>query len=299
MSRPPAPKAFQSTRTEGGAAIRGPAWTAGASRWNTSRTSNVRHTQQRSIHQSSRHGHILLRSRLAKHRYVVQDGRTASTSDTGAMKSELLQLLTRLNSLRGPVPGEDRAAFEQLVGQLTDLSPVSRPAESALINGRWVLLYTFSPGQGLRPDRQLVTNPLQRASAQLYAFFYKYVPILAGTAVGRRAEAKPVTGRGNFQTFDTANGTIDNQARFTLLGREGEISVPGTCWRPEDDPTAGRRLLATFTSFTLTWDKRPRLSFSLKWLKPTGFIDTLFLDEELRISRGDKGSIFVARRAEE
>ena len=34
----------------------------------------------------------------------------------------------------------------------------------------------------------------------------------------------------------------------------------------------------------------------LGWLSPVGYVDTPYLDDELRISRGDKGSLFVAAR---
>lgn len=41
-----------------------------------------------------------------------------------------------------------------------------------------------------------------------------------------------------------------------------------------------------------------RIPFAINVFSPSGYIDTLYLDEDLRISKGDKGSIFIARRAE-
>lgn len=41
-----------------------------------------------------------------------------------------------------------------------------------------------------------------------------------------------------------------------------------------------------------------RVPFPIKAFSPSGYIDTLYLDEEFRVSKGDKGSIFIARRAE-
>jgi hypothetical protein len=41
-----------------------------------------------------------------------------------------------------------------------------------------------------------------------------------------------------------------------------------------------------------------RLPFPIKAFSPSGYIDTTYLDGELRLSKGDKGSIFVARRAD-
>lgn len=42
-----------------------------------------------------------------------------------------------------------------------------------------------------------------------------------------------------------------------------------------------------------------RVPFPIKAFSPSGYIDTLYLDEEFRVSKGDKGSIFIARRAEQ
>ncbi len=42
-----------------------------------------------------------------------------------------------------------------------------------------------------------------------------------------------------------------------------------------------------------------RIPIPLGWLSPVGYVDTPYLDEELRISRGDKGSLFIAARARE
>lgn len=36
----------------------------------------------------------------------------------------------------------------------------------------------------------------------------------------------------------------------------------------------------------------------LAWLSPVGYVDTPYLDEELRISRADRGSIFIAARVQ-
>jgi hypothetical protein len=43
----------------------------------------------------------------------------------------------------------------------------------------------------------------------------RYVPILAGSAVGRKASSRQtVKARGQFQTFDTKRGWVENQARW-------------------------------------------------------------------------------------
>ncbi len=55
---------------------------------------------------------------------------------------------------------------------------------------RWALLYTLADSEKPRVQR----SPLQAALAAAYNFFYRFVPVIAGSAVGRKSG-----GRGNFQ----------------------------------------------------------------------------------------------------
>ncbi len=80
----------------------------------------------------------------------------------------------------------------------------------------------------------------------------RYAPILAGSAVGRKASSrKTVKARGQFQIFDTNAGWVSNQARFSLLGRAGLIQVDGPA-RVEGSED-GTRVVATFTAAELKW----------------------------------------------
>lgn len=51
-----------------------------------------------------------------------------------------------------------------------------------------------------------------------------------------------------------------------------------------------------FDRFTAKLGGLPEVVVSLAWLSPLGYVDTLYLDEELRVSLGDKGGLFVLRR---
>ena len=52
-----------------------------------------------------------------------------------------------------------------------------------------------------------------------------------------------------------------------------------------------------FDEFTVQAGGLPQLRLSLAWLRPLGYVDTLFLDDDMRVSVGDKGGLFVLRRA--
>lgn len=51
-----------------------------------------------------------------------------------------------------------------------------------------------------------------------------------------------------------------------------------------------------FDAFTARLGGLPEAAFSLGWLRPLGYVDTIFLDDEMRVSVGDKGGLFVLRR---
>lgn len=110
--------------------------------------------------------------------------------------------------------------------------------------------------------------------------------------------------RGNFQAFDVARRFVGNRAKFEVFGEAGEIIVNGSVaieeqGRTKDGAVASSRIKAVFESFELRWGRNVRLALPLTWLNPTGFVDTLYLDKAMRISVGDKGSVFVALKVRE
>ncbi|GLC40310.1 hypothetical protein PLESTB_001516400 [Pleodorina starrii] len=156
-----------------------------------------------------------------------------------------------------------------------------------------------SSGYGGGGGLDAALSPLQLANDVAYRFFYTYVPVLAGAAVGARGASSsgPVKPRGNFQVFDTRAGRVENQARFEVGGRLCCVNVNGTAQVVQGPVGRSRqRLRAVFTSFDLLVDGERRLSLPLSLLNPVGFVDTPYLDDEIRISVGDKGSVFIAAR---
>ena len=51
-----------------------------------------------------------------------------------------------------------------------------------------------------------------------------------------------------------------------------------------------------FDRFTARVGSLPSVELPLDWLQPLGYVDSLYLDEDMRISVGDKGGLFVLRR---
>lgn len=75
-------------------------------------------------------------------------------------------------------------------------------------------------------------------------------------------------------------------------GRQGPLLqvAPATPGRPI------KAVEVRFDSFTVRLGQLPEAALSLAWLRPLGYVGTLYLDEDLRISVGDKGGLFVLRR---
>lgn len=252
--------------------------------------------------------------------------RAAAAADSAdGVRAQLRSLISRLSA--SPDAPDDpllRAELVALLPALAAANPTPEPARSKKIDGTWVLLATV-PNAAAREKKR---SPLQAALAASYDFFYERVPIIAGSAVGKKGAAgfgvgagagaaatgarttttpttaaaapnkKPassppaVRARGNFQTFDVPRGIVRNRARFDLLGRVGEVNVDGTA-----RVLSGDRLEATFLTADLRWGGFLRIPFPIGAFRPTGWVDTVYLDDDVRVSTGDKGSVFVARRA--
>ncbi|KAF5833294.1 hypothetical protein DUNSADRAFT_10459 [Dunaliella salina] len=231
-------------------------------------------------------------------------GSSRSISDAGSLiaqkKAELRQTIRELETTP---PTSDTSVLASQIRALNDLNPTPDPNESPKLTGTWVLLYTKKLEQASGGD-----NFFQALSGSLYGLIYKYLPVLGGSAVGKSGSGA-VRSRGNFQTF--APNTVVNESRFEVpaLGQDGVIRVDGTAEVVPGDTGQPLRLRATFTSFSLTLGERQRLRLPLTVLPspgspfalsgPVGYVDTSFLDDEMRISTGDKGSVFIAVRKRE
>ena len=59
------------------------------------------------------------------------------------------------------------------------------------------------------------------------------------------------------------------------------------------------RVDVAFTSFGLKLGALPELRVPVGWANLRGWVDTTYLDTDLRLGRGDKGSLFVTARQKE
>lgn len=145
--------------------------------------------------------------------------------------------------------------------------------DAARITGMWGLLYNgpSDPEQKVESDDQRLEGP----------FLAQFRPI--GEALALRL-------RGPRQRIDVLGGRVDNIAPFTILGNTGEFLITGSA-KPLDD---GKRLGVTFDAVELRLGSLPPFCIGLGWANASGWVRTTYVDDNLRVGRGDKGSVFVA-----
>lgn len=186
-------------------------------------------------------------------------------------KSSLLQAIALKN--RGLLAtAADTQAILSSIAQLEDRNPTARPTEAAdLLEGDWRLLYTTSRGilgiDGL-PLFNLgqVYQCIRVKEAKIYNIAEIYgLPYLEGI-VSVTAEFEPVSDRRVMVTFKRSlsglQRLIDYQSPSNLIAQI----------------EAGKNFTAI--DFSINRDQR-------------GWLDITYLDEDLRIGRGNEGSVFV------
>lgn len=187
-------------------------------------------------------------------------------------KTELLEAIAGVN--RGLVASErDKQAILMAITQLEDQNPTPRPVEAAdLLDGNWRLLYTTSKGllnidqlpllklgqiyQCIRVNTKSVYN-----IAEVYG-----LPYLEGL-VSVAASFEPVSER-----------RVQVKFHRSIFGLQRLISYQS----PADfiqQIEVGKK----FTAFDFNIDNRDQ----------QGWLDITYLDDNLRIGRGNEGSVFV------
>lgn len=187
-------------------------------------------------------------------------------------KAELLEAIAGKN--RGLLVTEkDKQAILAAVAQLEDRNPTPRPVEAGeLLEGDWRLLYTTSRGiLGIDQFPLLrlgqVYQCIRTAEARVYNIAEVYgLPLLEGL-VSVAARYIPVSDR-----------RVDVIFERSVLGlkRLVDYQSPANFIRQLE---SGQRL--------------PAIDFNISNRDQQGWLDITYLDQDLRIGRGNEGSVFV------
>ncbi len=187
-------------------------------------------------------------------------------------KSELLEAIAGKN--RGLLATErDKQFILMAVAQLEDRNPTPRPVEASdLLDGNWRLLYTTS--KSLLNIDQL---PLCKLG-QIYQCI--------------RVETKSVYNIAEVYGLPYLEGLVSVSARFEPIS-EGRVQV-----KFERSIFGLQRLIGYQSPGDLiqqieTGKKFVAVDISLNSREQQGWLDITYLDNNLRIGRGNEGSVFV------
>jgi hypothetical protein len=225
-------------------------------------------------------------------------------------KRRLRQLVASTKQGKGASDVEREEIFAAMEA-IEALNPTAAPADSELLGGKWSLLYTGASAEDAARRRQKegaigsAVTELTGASDAPGGDPRGLGQVLgeddnAALPLGRRLTTlagSAVENKGNFQDIDVLNGLVENRAEFRLLGLPASVRIQGRCERVETE-TAARlavffekvelRLASLSATLPLTWANNGK--------GPEGWVDTTYLDGDLRCGRGDKGSFFIAAR---
>jgi len=187
-------------------------------------------------------------------------------------KSELLEAIAGKN--RGILATEiDRQGILAAIARLEDRNPTPRPLEATdKLSGNWRLLYTTSQellGIDQFPLLKLgqIYQYIAASEAKLFNIAEVYgLPLLEGL-VSVTARFEPVTERRVQVRFE----------RF-ILGLQRLV---------------GYQTPNQFIQQIEAGKKFPPVDFSLQSREQQGWLEVTYLDDDLRIGRGNQGSVFV------
>ena len=261
-------------------------------------------------------------------------GSSASDAPESPSLYERKQLLIRLcaNTDRGKKASPETAALiETQVRALEAANATRDPATSSKISGKWALIYTGASAAdaasraakegvigsaltevtGSSGNASPIKADASTGNARLARILQSgasgaAAPGETNAPLGRRigtVDAKGVVENlGNFQDIDLANGLVRNRAELKFLGQPVEITIEASC-APVPAPEFGDedvRLAVAFREVRVEIGSLPPLVAPLGWINdgkgPEGWLDTTYLDDDMRLGRGDKGSTFVTVR---
>ncbi len=186
-----------------------------------------------------------------------------------------LELLERLaGSNRGLLANErDRLSIQSAIAYLEDRNPTALPLEATeLLEGNWRLLYTTSQdllGLGRFPAVQLgqIYQCIRTQTTQIYNIAeLTSLPFLE-SVVSVSAQFTPVSEK-----------RVEVRFERSVLGLQRLL--------PYESPDQLINLLSSAT-------KPKAIDFEIKTQRKPGWLDVTYLDQDLRIGRGNEGSLFV------
>jgi hypothetical protein len=194
---------------------------------------------------------------------------------------------------------ETRAEIVELITQLEAKNPTPAPTEAlTLLNGKWILSYTSFAG--LFPLLSRGSLPLVKVEEISQTIDSDNFTVQNCVVFSGPYSTTAITTNAKFE--------VRSPKRVQLKFEEGIIGTPqltDSIVLPDNVEFLGQKIdLAPFkglitsvqdtaSSVAKTISSQPPIKFSISNQNAQSWLLTTYLDEELRISRGDGGSVFV------
>ncbi len=197
-------------------------------------------------------------------------------------KSELIAELAQ--SDRGiRCSPEQRSAFLSKIAQLEERNPTPSPAKATeLLDGDWELQYTTSSG----------LLGINNVPALRLGTIYQCIRVEAGQVYNiAEIEGLPffeglVSVSAKFEIETAAESPHQDSRRLNVYFERSILGLQR--WVNYENP-------AQFIPLVQSGKRFPAIDTSIQGRK--GWVDLTYLDQDLRINRGNEGSIFVLTRA--
>ncbi|XP_059437306.1 plastid-lipid-associated protein, chloroplastic-like [Corylus avellana] len=194
---------------------------------------------------------------------------------------------------------ETRAEIVELITQLEAKNPTPAPTEAlALLNGKWILAYTSFAG--LFPLLSRGTLPLVKVEEISQTIDSENFTVQNSVQFAGPLATTSISTNAKFE--------VRSPKRVQIKFDEGIIGTPqltDSIVIPENVEFLGQKIdltpfkglitsvQETASSVVKTISSQPPVKFSISNRNAESWLLTTYLDEELRISRGDAGSVFV------
>ncbi|CAI9086853.1 OLC1v1020772C1 [Oldenlandia corymbosa var. corymbosa] len=229
---------------------------------------------------------------------VEEPPKEEATAEIDALKKRLVDAFYGTN--RGlSATSETRAEIVELITQLEAKNPTPAPTEAlTLLNGKWILAYTSFIG--LFPLLSRGTLPLLKVEEISQTIDSGNFSVENSVLFSGPLASTSITTSAKFE--------IRSPKRVQIKFEEGIIGTPqltDSIEVPENVEILGQKVdLAPFkgiltsvqdtaSSVAKSISSQPPFKFSFSNRNAESWLLTTYLDHELRISRGDGGSIFV------
>lgn len=228
---------------------------------------------------------------------VAEEESTVEVEEMNRLKKQLV------NSFYGTDRGlkassETRAEIVEFITQLEAKNPTPAPTDAlSLLNGKWILAYTsFS---GLFPLLSQGRLPLVKVEEISQTIDSEQFTVQNSVQFSGPFSTTSVSTNAKFE--------VRSPKRVQIKFMEGVVGTPqitDSLVLPENVEFLGQKIdltplkglfdsvQDTASSVAKTISSQPPLKFNIA-RNPESWLLTTYLDEELRISRGDGGSVFV------